>query len=208
MGELDRGGPTPVEAVRRQRRAARRHKVGSERSSAEEAAVELLCSLPELGAAPAPGRRPEQTVGWYLPIDGELDPGGAAGRLRARGWTLLLPVVGADRDMSFVRWEPGDELIENRFGIAEPARSDRPRLAASDLDVVLVPCVAVDPAGNRLGFGAGFYDRALAGTDAVRIGLAFEVQVVDRLEPEPWDVPLDVIVTEERTLRPDANDPG
>ena len=72
-----------------------------------------------------------------------------------------------------------------------------------------MPCVAVDPDGHRLGFGAGYYDRALAGAAATaRIGVAFEVQVVDRLEPAPWDVPLDVVVTEARTIRPDAHDPG
>ena len=69
--------------------------------------------------------------------------------------------------------------------------------------MVVVPCVAVDPSGNRLGFGAGYYDRALAGpSPVIRLGVAFEVQVVDRIEPAPWDVPLDVVVTESRVIRP------
>jgi 5-formyltetrahydrofolate cyclo-ligase len=148
-------------------------------------------------------------VGWYLATDGEVDLGPAVGALRAEGTELWLPVVGPSRSMRFAAWTTTTPLAPNRYGIAEPACSPDELVGAAELDAVVVPCVAVDPDGHRLGFGAGYYDRALAGAAATaRIGVAFEVQVVERLQPAPWDVPLDVVVTEARTIRPDAHDPG
>ncbi len=121
--------------------------------------------------------------------------------------------------MQFARWEAGATLTPNRFGIAEPT----PPLTAvsfDELDVVLVPCVAVDLAGHRMGFGAGFYDRFFAEPAAtstpdalvpnattpprraVLVGVVHDVQLVERIEPDPWDVPMDLIVTGSRVIRP------
>jgi 5-formyltetrahydrofolate cyclo-ligase len=161
-----------------------------------------LLALDELRGAPS--------VAWYLATDGEVDLGDAVDVLRSRGSTLWLPVIGEARSMQFARWAPETELVPNRFGIPEPVLPGGARHAtdvrlADELDVVIVPCVAVDDGGTRLGFGAGYYDRALGAAPPDRrpltIGVAFDVQVVDALEPAPWDVPLDVIVTQSRTLR-------
>jgi 5-formyltetrahydrofolate cyclo-ligase len=72
------------------------------------------------------------------------------------------------------------------------------------LDLVVVPGVAFDPQGNRLGWGAGYYDRLLAQVraDAPIVALAFECQIVPAIPPESHDVPVDVIVTEQRIIRP------
>lgn len=191
--------PTPDE-VRATVRAARRALDGADRRAAETAIVDRLLALDVLAHA---GR-----VAWYLATDGEVDLSGAVDELRGRGVQLYLPVVGPQRSMRFAPWHHDTPMRPNRYGIDEPSHDDAVVAGADVLDAVLVPCVAVDERGHRVGFGAGYYDRALEGTDALRIGAVFELQVQDQLTPAPWDVPLDVVVTEARSLRPDADDPG
>ncbi len=182
--------PPDLHELRRRARAARRAIDGEDRTRREGAIVSALVGLDELTGPVA--------VGWSLPTDGEVDLSGATEPLIERGVSLWLPVVGPDVSMRFARFTPGDRLVRNRYGIAEPA-DDAVRCDADALDVVVVPCVAVDLAGNRLGFGAGYYDRALAARgSATTVGAAFEAQVVAELDPDPWDVALDVVVTEER----------
>ncbi len=181
-------------------RAARVALDGAARDRAQAAIAARLVALPGLVA----GTR----LGWYLPTDGEVDLDAACAPLRARGVELLLPLVGPEHSLRFAPWHDDTPLQTNRYGIDEPAHSPDQSVTAGQLDAVVVPCVAVDPAGHRIGFGAGYYDRALAPSSARRIGVVFEVQVVDHLEPAPWDVPLDLVLTEARELRPDAHDPG
>ena len=109
--------------------------------------------------------------------------------------------------MTFARYDPGLSLARNRFGIAEPAR-DAPTVAARFLDAVLLPLVAFDAAGTRLGSGAGYYDRCFAYRAARRtwhapllVGVAFASQEVAALQRQPWDVPLDAVVTEQGLRR-------
>jgi len=193
-------------------RQARRSLDPTTRSQAETSIGALVASLDELQG---PGR-----IGWYHAADGEVDLAAQVAALRQRGWQVFLPVIGPAYSMRFMAWEDGGRLEANRHGILEPVVDPRAGAAgpvtgtdpvadstvlvdAAMLDVIVVPCVAVDPAGHRLGFGAGYYDRALADArDIVRLGAVFEVQLVDRIDPAPWDVPLDVIVTEERVIRP------
>lgn len=193
--------PGTFDELRHRCREARRRLGPPERADAEAGIVDRLLALDEL--------RDPADVAWYLPTDGEVDLRGAVDALSARGTTLWLPVIGAARSMRFARWTPDTELALNRYGIPEPAPASsgpaEPARRADELDVVIVPCVAVDDRGTRVGFGAGYYDRALGAAPVDRrpraIGVAFEVQVVDVLEPAPWDVPLDVVVTETRTVR-------
>lgn len=137
-----------------------------------------------------------------MPVDGEVDLRAVADRLRATGWRLALPVVGPNHTLAFHRWEPGGELRPNRYGTDEPVGSDPVEL--EELDVVVVPAVGADRHGNRLGFGAGFYDRALSGRPEglLIVAVVFECQLVDRLEPRPWDVAVDAVLTERAVYRP------
>lgn len=105
--------------------------------------------------------------------------------------------------MRFVRFETDGDLHRNRFGILEPDHRYGDRASVRSLDVVLLPLVAVDRRGWRIGSGAGFYDRALQHLRADRrwrrpklIGIAYDFQIVERIDAQPWDVPLDAIVTE------------
>lgn len=105
-----------------------------------------------------------------------------------------------DGSLTFRRWTASTVLRRSGLGVPEPV--DTEDFPVGDLDVLVVPAVAVDRRGNRLGFGAGFYDRALTrrSRGALLVGAVHSVQVVDELEPEPWDVPLDIVVTEKGVL--------
>ncbi|MEI2700258.1 MAG: 5-formyltetrahydrofolate cyclo-ligase [Microthrixaceae bacterium] len=191
-------------ALRALIRARRRALGGSERRAAERTITALLVDVGELLCGPEQPGRPPLDVGWYLATDGEVDLGGVVDELRDRGHRLWLPVVGPDTTMRFRRWEPRTEMTTNRYGIPEPvASADDPTAErpASGLDVVIVPSVVLDRVGHRVGFGAGYYDRALADATVTTIGVGFAVQLVEELTPQPWDVTLDVVVTDEGVIR-------
>jgi len=172
-----------------------------ERRERGAAACARLLALPEL--ADLAGR----TVAGYLALDthGELDPAPALDAVGARGGRVALPRVAEPTGPLAFHLAGGAELVTGRFGLREPP-PDAAAVAPSALDVVVVPGVAFDAAGRRLGFGGGFYDRTF-GRDAVSerrpplIGLCFDLQVVARCPAGPDDVAVDVVVTESRVLR-------
>ncbi len=137
--------------------------------------------------------RPGVVVASYVPIGSEADPAAFDTAVRTMGATLVLPVV-IDR-ASPIRFAIADPvaLVAGPFGLRQP-----PAGAASVTpDIILTPLVGFDRAGNRLGQGAGHYDRAfVAYPDALRIGIAWAVQQVEALPADPWDVPLHAIATE------------
>jgi len=144
-------------------------------------------------------------IAFYLANDGEIDPAPLMDRLHRAGKRCYLPVLDRHRDRAlwFAPTTPGGPTIRNRFGIPEPQGHPRDRLRAAQLDVIILPLVAFDPRGNRLGMGGGFYDRSLGFLGhrhrwrrPLLLGLAYQFQQVDHLEARPWDVPLDGIVTE------------
>jgi 5-formyltetrahydrofolate cyclo-ligase len=106
--------------------------------------------------------------------------------------------VGNQGVLRFAPWPAGAALRRNRYGITEP-RGIRHHLAAARLDLVIMPLVAFDADGNRLGMGGGYYDRALARRNHRRIlvGVAFSVQQSPAVPALPWDVPLDIVITEQ-----------
>lgn len=191
-----------IVAARAAGAAARTSLSPQHRSVATTCAVEALLALPEL-ARPGQGG----TVAISIGVRGELDLDAGAGVLRRRGWRVALPVVDGPTSMTFRVQEPDDLLVAGAFGIPVPPDDGRRALTASDLDVVVAPCVAVDRWGTRVGFGAGYYDRALADplTRPFVVVAAFDVQVVAaRLPMRSWDVGGDVVVTDRRTIRPSA----
>jgi len=133
-------------------------------------------------------------VSFYWPMGDEADPRALAMRLAARGHVLALPVVAKQKSpLVFRRWREGDALVVHPFGMHEPA-------AAAPVvtpDVLLVPLLAFDARGHRLGYGGGFYDRTLASLQTkLAIGVAYAGQEVDALAAMPHDHPLDMVVTE------------
>lgn len=136
----------------------------------------------------------------YAATASELDLSPWFQRLSKAAPTIHLPVIAADAGMAFRRWAVGSALQEGPHGIAQPG-SDAEATAPEDLDAVLLPLLAFDSIGTRLGSGAGYYDRALAfrrlaPAPPLLIGIAFEVQRFDALPRDPWDMPLDAVVTE------------
>ncbi len=145
-----------------------------------------------------------------MAADGEIDPWNAILSAWRRHKNVYVPVVshlGWER-LWFVPATPDCTWKTNRFGIPEPVISRRWWLRASSLDIILLPLVAFDEQGNRLGMGGGFYDRALAfllNRQYLRqprlYGLAHSFQQTDELPKRHWDVPLDGIITEQQVLQ-------
>lgn len=129
----------------------------------------------------------------------------------SRRMTCYLPVLDVlhPNRLWFTPYFPDTELLPNRFGIPEPKAVHRRRVPAWRLDMILVPLVAFDADGNRLGMGGGFYDQTLAyqharacWTKPRLLGIAYDFQRVDRLPTDPWDIPLDGIATESHLFIP------
>jgi len=183
--------------LRQQLRQARRALSATQRRHAAEQAARRLARLPRF--------RNARRIAAYIASDGELDPMPLVERAWSLGKQVYLPVllpVGGRR-LWFAPWEPDDLLLRNRYGIPEPAHAPWTRISPHILDLVLTPLVGFDAQGHRLGMGGGYYDRTFAFLRSHRcwrhphlIGLAHECQRVEALTPNPWDVPLEGVVTE------------
>jgi len=136
------------------------------------------------------------------PIKNEYDARHIARTLRGLGALTALPVVVAPRSpLAFREWHPGVELAKGALDIPYPVNSRE-----IVPDAVLLPMNGWDPQGYRLGYGAGFFDRTLAGLakKPVVIGVAYEQARLDTIHPQPWDIPVDYLVTERGVYRRDA----
>ena len=133
------------------------------------------------------------TVFFYASINAEPDLTALAEHWQAEK-VLALPVVSADK-MVFCRWQPQDKLVQGKFNIPEPAT--RQVLAADRQTLVLLPCLALDHRGQRLGYGGGYYDRFLATHPQVhKVGVCYHRFVQAQLPAEAHDSCVDYLVTE------------
>jgi 5-formyltetrahydrofolate cyclo-ligase len=139
-------------------------------------------------------------VGAYWPIRSEVDPRPLMEELIARGQDVALSQI-LHPHLSWRLWQPGDVLVKGGFGVREPG-PDAPEVFPKAL---LVPLVAFDRRGGRIGYGKGHFDRAIAALEAqhpvLTIGLAYAVQEIDEVPVEPHDRLLDVIITEAELIR-------
>ncbi|MCJ2058276.1 5-formyltetrahydrofolate cyclo-ligase [Methylobacterium sp. J-048] len=162
------------------------------RHDASARIVQALLALPELAEA--------RLVGAYWPIRSEVDPRPAAEGLLARGQRVALPHVTPE-GLVFREWRAGDVLVAGRFGLSEPD----PSLPPVEPDALIVPLAAFDGAGQRIGYGRGYYDGAIARLSRTRpvltVGVGFAVQRVDRVPAEPHDRPLQFVITESDVIR-------
>ena len=145
---------------------------------------------------------PSATVSGFSAIRDEIDPAPLLARLHAEGYRLCLPVMqGKGLPLLFRAWSPGDAMGTVQWGIAEPL-PDKPVL---EPDVVLVPLLAFDAAGQRLGYGGGFYDRTLARLRSIKpvvaVGVAYDELKVDAVPHRSYDQPLDWVLTPSGPLR-------
>lgn len=161
--------------------------------AARSAAANLM-GLPEVRRA--------QNVMVYLTYKSELSTEFVIHALRAAGKTLYAPRIDQDTSLLLPAYLPPEaELRPGPYDVPEPVGTEcvDPRR----LDAVIVPGVAFDLSGRRLGFGKGYYDRFLAalGGSAVKVGLAYDLQLVPEVPAGPDDVPVDIVVTESRVVR-------
>jgi len=172
------------------------------RLAAHDAAKDLAPLA--LAAHPFP-LKPEagrSIVSGFFPYQSEIDTRPLLGRLAGEGWTTALPIVIANgQPLEFRRWLPGEPTVPGKWDIPRPPETS-PLLKP---DVLLVPMLAFDRAGYRLGYGGGFYDRTLEllrkEKPVVAIGVAYAVQGVDSVPHDDHDQKLDFIMTEKELIR-------
>lgn len=180
-----------VKAAARKAAFARRKAAfaGGDRAAGAARLVEVLA---EFKGRPLAG---------YMPMRTEIDPLPAMAWAAASGPVGVPVIAGRGQPLVFHRWTPEADMVEGPFG----ARVPKDGIAMLP-EVLIVPLVAFDRRGGRLGYGGGFYDRTLqglrAGGGALAIGFAWAAQEADGLPLEPTDQPLDMIVTEREVITP------
>lgn len=180
---------------------------GLDQAAQDQAATnmgERICSLPEYLKA--------DRIAVYFAVNGEISLSFVIDRALAQGKQIFMPNL----DRQSLRFSPffhQQKMRINRYQLPEPDVSDNEMLAPEALDLVLSPLVVFDKLGNRIGMGGGFYDRSFAfrknsnlskpqaHAQPVLIGVAHELQKVAQLEPENWDVQLDMVVTDQAIYR-------
>jgi 5-formyltetrahydrofolate cyclo-ligase len=141
---------------------------------------------------------PSALLGFYWPFKGEYDPRGIVRRLHAQGVSLALPVVMQKAaPLVFRAYRPGARLVPGVWNIPVPADGETVLP-----DVLLVPLVGYDQRAFRLGYGGGFYDRTLAAMPRrpVTLGVGFGLASLPTIHPQPHDIPMDVIITEQQPM--------
>ncbi|MET9290434.1 5-formyltetrahydrofolate cyclo-ligase [Streptomyces sp. NPDC003077] len=179
-------------ALRRRLLAARAALTGDEVAAAGEALATRATALPDLAGA--------RTVAAYVSIGREPSTRTLLERLRATGTRVLLPVLRPDNDLDWAAYEGPDALVRAGRGLLEPSGPRLGRAAVTGADAVLLPGLAVDRRGLRLGRGGGSYDRVLARLEAAEarpalVVLLYDDEVVDEVPAEPHDRPVRAAVT-------------
>ena len=160
------------------------------------AIAERFWGLAELASA--------RTLHVSLSTGSEVETGDVVAEARRRGLCVVVPVTLMDeRRLLLAEFEGSETLVTGPFGILEPRSEGRKVVDLARVDALVIPGVAFDEHGNRLGWGAGFYDRLLerARPDVPIIALAYECQIVPAVPPEGHDVCMSVMVTEQRVIR-------
>jgi 5-formyltetrahydrofolate cyclo-ligase len=185
--------PALVKAIMRREATARRDALPAiERQQAAEAIAARPFPVPV-----APGA----IVSGFMPLKSEINPLPLMRKLAEAGAKLALPVVaGKGLPLIMRAWAVGAPLASGVWGIREPT----PDAPAVDPDIVIVPLLAFDRRGHRLGYGAGYYDMTLTALRAkkpvVAIGITYAAQEVDAVPITPRDAPLDLVLTERETI--------
>lgn len=192
---------TANDALRQQIRRRRRQIDPREREAAARGICAQLFSIPSLAHA--------KKIAVYLAQQGEADLTDFIHLAWKSKKRIFLPVLTPPAliRMRFAHYHPRSCLIPNRFHIPEPVAGASSILRAPQLDIVLMPLVGFDKKGHRLGMGGGYYDRTFSfrlhrqlWRKPLLVGIAYDFQEISELKSEPWDVPLDIVVTPTRVL--------
>ncbi|MGE9295850.1 MAG: 5-formyltetrahydrofolate cyclo-ligase [Puniceicoccales bacterium] len=180
----------PTKAVLRHQALARRSALLPDQRRASNAAIaSRLMSLPEFQQA--------KSILFYVSFGEEVDTHDIMSRC-FEDKTVLAPRVNGEV-LHIHQLTSLDDLEPGAFGIPEP-KAETPEVDPAKAEIVIVPGAAFDLHGNRIGYGKGYYDRLLGGVSALKIGLAFDRQLVEYIEPESHDIPMDLLVTTERLV--------
>ncbi|HSN99045.1 MAG TPA: 5-formyltetrahydrofolate cyclo-ligase [Candidatus Nanopelagicales bacterium] len=185
-----------AKAELRKRARALRSTVPRDAILARSARIQrALEDLPELASA--------SRIALFYPIEGrnEVDLIALDARLRARGARIAYPTIDPDTGLMTFRFVPDLEAMQEQgYGFREPSPTEE---EATTLDVIITPCLQVDPQGHRLGYGAGYYDRTLPRfcPPALALAVAFDFQLISEVPATPTDVPVSVVVTDARIFR-------
>ncbi|MBC7265522.1 MAG: 5-formyltetrahydrofolate cyclo-ligase [Coriobacteriia bacterium] len=169
-------------------RSSRRAVTPEQRAAAAEAVAAAVLALPQMASA--------RTVAAYGAMPEELDVGPLIEALWDLGVRVVLPRVASATELALHEYRRGDELCTGPYGLKAPC-PNAPVVPVEHVDAFVVPGVAFDLACNRLGMGAGYYDRLLAHArpDAIVIGVAYDEQIFVSVPCSPHDRPVDVLVT-------------
>jgi 5-formyltetrahydrofolate cyclo-ligase len=176
--------------MRKQMLGIRRALSLEQKVAADRRIAEQLLGRVEVAAA--------QTICIYLSLSEEVDTKFIIAELFARKKTVVVPkVVGVHLELEAITTL--DDLNVGAFGILEPTSSAR-AAHSPDVDLYIVPGIAFDEEGFRVGWGKGYYDKLLAGTSVPRIGLAYTVQLIAQVPHTSYDVPMTVVITDKRII--------
>lgn len=171
----------------------------AERIAAAQGVAAQLAQLPELTV--------DTRIGAYFAVNGELSLHLVVAQCWRRGQAVHLPVAGSRRRLDYAPYTAQTAVAPNRFGIPEPEVDATALVAPEALELVLVPLVAFNRGGHRLGYGGGFYDTSFAflhGRERpalpLLVGIGYAFQEVATLAPESWDVRLDFVATERELI--------
>lgn len=174
--------------LRREKIQARETLQPEVRRDFSAAIVQRLALLPEYRAA--------ETVMLYRAVKGEVSLEGLSGK------RFVWPLCIGEGEMIALLPEDESAWQKGYCGIPEPIRRRSREIAPAEIDLVICPCTVFDPACRRMGMGKGFYDRFLPRCERARfVAVAFEAQKVELLSANPWDVPMDAVVTEKTIYR-------
>ena len=161
----------------------------TERQDAAQAAREILCNSAVF--------QNSQHIACYYPLNNEFDCLPIIQAIWEKHKHCYLPVL-SDNLLCFKRYQATTRLQTNRYNIPEPVSEES--IAVERLNLVIVPLVGFDTRGNRLGMGAGYYDRTFQALDCYLLGLAYAAQQAPDLPVDPWDVRLHAVLTEKNLI--------
>ncbi len=194
MSEPSMSSPSMLkrQKIRQQVRHLRRAMTDEQQAQAAEQLAELALNYAPLSTA--------RNIALFLSVDGELNTRPLIARLWHLKKAVYLPVLHpfSPGNLLFLRYSPDTPLLPNKLRIPEPPLDIRQLITLDQLDLMLVPLVAFDQHGQRLGMGGGFYDRTLQNWRQhgfLPVGLAHDCQQVDSLPVAEWDVPLPAVMT-------------
>lgn len=182
----------PKRTLRQFMLAQRRELSAEERKVSGDIIQQLFMAMPSFAKA--------RIIALYSPVRGEVETQAVMMAALREGKIVLFPVVCGEQ-LSFISVAGPHDMTRGAFGISEPCRSGA-AYSPGEADLIVIPGVAFDRLGKRVGFGKGYYDRALHALEGSGklVGFCYDFQLVDEIVAEPHDVAVDTIITEKKVL--------